>query len=56
MIGCPSVGDDVTVAVKHVLINGLEMDVAMSITDNTTGESITLRDTETCYPYWSTGR
>lgn len=51
----PSVGDNVTVTVKHVLINGREMDVAMSITNNTTGESIVLRDPETCYSYWSIG-
>jgi len=52
-IALPSVGDSVTVAVKHVVINGIEQDVAMSLTNNTTGEPIALRDAETCYPYWS---
>ena len=55
-VALPSAGDNVTVSVKHVVINGAERDVAMSLTNNTTGESISLRDAETCYPYWSAGR
>ncbi len=55
-IALPSVGDSVTVKIKHVEINGTERDVAMSITNDTTTKSISLRDPETCYPYWSGGR
>lgn len=56
VVALPSAGDSITVSVKHVVINGAERDVAMSLTNNTTGESISLRDTETCYPYWSAGQ
>lgn len=55
-VALPSAGDRVTVLVKYVLINGIERNVAMSLTNSTTGESISLRDAETCYPYWSAGR
>jgi len=55
-VALPSVGDRVTVSIKHVLINQTERNVAMSLTNSTTGESISLRDAETCYPYWSAGR
>ncbi len=60
-VALPSVGDNVTVSTKDVVINGTTRSVAMSVTNNTVKDSegkpvtIVLRDPETCYPNWSGG-